>query len=51
MDQAALQRFWLSAAEGQLSPWAKALGLREASKELHGGAANLPWIAARVTKV
>ena len=30
---------------------AKALGLREASKELHGDQLNLPWIAARVSKV
>ena len=29
---------------------AKALGLREASKELHCGKVNEPWIAARVTK-
>lgn len=26
-------------------------GLREASKEIHGGVPNLPWIAQRVTKV
>ena len=27
------------------------MGLRQASKELHGGKTNLPWIAARVKKV
>ena len=53
ISQDALRTFWRSAPEGRLCPWevAKALGLREASKELHGGQANLPWIAARVTKV
>ena len=53
MDQESLRALWLHAPEGRLSPWeqAKALGLREASKELHGGKTNLPWIAARVSKV
>ena len=36
-----------------MCPWeqAKALGLREASKVVHNGKANLPWIAERVNKV
>ena len=52
MDQDALRHFWLSAPAGRLCPWevAKALGLREASRELHGGQPNLEWIASRLTK-
>ena len=43
---------WKSAQHGRLCAWemAKALALREASKEIHGGKLNVPWIAARVTK-
>ena len=43
---------WKSAQHGRLCAWemAKVLGLREASKELHGGKPNMTWIAARVTK-
>ena len=53
MDQETLRNFWRSAPEGRLCPWeqAKALGLREASKVVHNGKANLPWIAERVNKV
>ena len=53
MDQETLRNFWRSAPDGRLCPWeqAKALGLREASKDLHGGQTNLVWIADRVTKV
>ena len=38
---------------GRLCAWevAKAVGLRDASKEIHGGKPNLPWIAERLTKV
>ena len=52
-SQTTLSELWRSAPHGRLSPWevAKALGLREASKEIHGGQPNLPWIAARVSKV
>ena len=50
--QQLLRNFWLSSSPGHLSPWeqAKALGLREASKELHGGQTNVPWICARLEK-
>ena len=53
IDQHTLRGLWHAAPVGRLSPWetAKALGLREASKELHGGTGNLPWIAARLSKV
>ena len=53
MDQEGLRAFWLHAQDGRICPWeqAKALGLREASRELHKGKTNLLWIAARVTKV
>ena len=53
MTQASLRSFRLSAPAWRLCPWqvARALGLREASIGLHGGAPNLPWIAARVAKV
>ena len=52
VNQDALRQVWLSAPAGRLCPWevAKALGLREASRELHGGQPNLEWIASRVTK-
>ena len=52
IDQDALRQFWLSAPAGRLCPWevAKSLGLREASRELHGGQPNLEWIASRLTK-
>ena len=50
--QQMLRKFWLSSSPGHLSKWeqAKALGLREASKEIHGGQANVPWICARLVK-
>ena len=50
---ATLKELWRGGQDGRLSPWevAKALGFREASKELHGGEPNLPWIASRVTKI
>ena len=50
--QQSLRELWLSAQHGRMSPWeqAKALALREACRELHGGKVNLPWISARVTK-
>ena len=53
IDQESLRSFWKSAPDGRLCPWevAKALGLREASKEIHDGKWNLPWIAERLTKV
>ena len=52
MDQTTLQDLWLKAPDGRLCAFeqAKALALREASKELHGPQLNLPWIAERVTK-
>ena len=53
MDQDTLRRAWLYAPGNRLCAWevAKALGLREASKEIHNGTVSLPWVAARVTKV
>ena len=53
MSQEALRSLWLDAPVGRLCAWevAKALGLREASKELEGGEPNIPWIASRLTKV
>ena len=53
MSQAALCEAWMSAPAGRMSAWqqAKALGLREASRELHKGRAQLMWIADRVEKV
>ena len=52
ISQDALRHFWSSAPQGRLGPWevAKALGLREASKEIHGELPNLAWIAERLTK-
>ena len=50
MAQEQLRDVWLHAQHGRLSAWeqAKALALREASRELHGR--TLAWIAARVEK-
>ena len=48
-----LSALWLSAPPGRLSPWqqARALALRDASREIHGGRSQLQWIADRVEKV
>ena len=53
LSQDALRRLWHGGQEGRLSAWevAKALGLREASKELHDGTLNLPWVAQRLKKL
>ena len=53
MTQADLKHAWLCAPENRLCAWeiAKALGLREASIEIHGCNGRLPWIAARLCKV
>ena len=53
LSQDALRRHWLEGHQGRLSAWevAKALGLREASKEVHEGTINLPWIARRLKKI
>ena len=52
MSQEDLYQLWHGGQDGRLSAWqvAKALGLREGSKEIHGGQVNLPWVAQRVTK-
>ncbi|CAK0800003.1 unnamed protein product [Prorocentrum cordatum] len=52
IGQGTRRQFWLSAPAGRLSPWgvAKALGLREASEEVHGGQPNMERVAARLTK-
>ena len=49
----ALRQLWLSAPPGRMSPWqqARALALREVSRELHAGRTQLEWVAARVEKV
>ena len=49
----ALRKLWLSAPPGRVSPWqqARALALREVSRELHAGRTHLEWVAARVEKV
>ena len=51
VSQKELAEFWHGAKAGGLSPWqqALALGLREASKELHGQP-NFTWISQRVKK-
>ena len=53
ITQDSLRHLWHCGQEGRLSAWqvAKALGLREASRELHGDSGNLPWIAARLVKI
>ena len=52
MAQEQLRDVWLQAQHGRLCAWeqAKALALREASRELHGRT-QLEWIAARVEKM
>ena len=49
MAQEQLRDMWLHAQDGRLCAWeqAKALALREVSRELHGRT-QLEWIAARV---
>ena len=51
MSQEQLRDLWLRAQHGRLCAWeqAKALALREVSRELHGRT-QLAWIAARVEK-
>ena len=51
MSQETLREMWLHAPGGRLSAWQQALavGLREASRELHGGSGNFQWIAERLT--
>ena len=51
MAQEQLRDAWLHAQHGRLCAWAqaKALALREVSRELHGRT-QLAWIAARVEK-
>ena len=53
ISQAALRHAWLNAPANRLCAWevAKALGLRAASREIHGGNGRLSWIAARLKKV
>ena len=53
MSQDDVRSLWLDEQHGRLSAWeqAKALGLREASREIHDGKSQLEWVAARVTKV
>ena len=52
MAQELLRDSWLRGQHGRLCAWeqAKALALREASRELHGRT-QLAWIAARVERV
>ena len=52
MSQEDLYQLWHGGQDGRLSAWqvARALGLREGSKEIHGGQVNLPWVAQRLTK-
>jgi hypothetical protein len=47
-----LRHFWHSSAPDRLSPWqqAFALGLREASKEIHEGHVYVNWIASKLRK-
>ena len=49
-NNSALRQLWLSAPPGRMSPWqqARALALREVSRELHAGRTQLEWVAARV---
>ena len=51
MAQEQLRDVWLRAQHGRLCAWeqAKALALREVSREIHGRT-QLEWIAARVEK-
>lgn len=48
-----LRDAWLCAPAGRLCAWqqARALALREVSKEFHAGRAQLEWVAERVEKV
>lgn len=52
LSQTALKDLWEGGQKDRLGPWeqARALAFREASKELHGGEVNVPWVCARVQK-
>ena len=51
-SQDALRELWRGGQSSRMCPWeqARALALREASREIHGGNVNVPWVAARVVK-
>ena len=51
-SNSALRQLWLSAPPGRMSPWqqARALALREVSREPHVGRTQLERVAARVEK-
>ena len=48
-----MKQFWTTARHGRLTPWeqAKAVALREASREIHGGKVKLQWVCDRLKKV
>ena len=50
--QETLEKLWHRSAPGSLTPWetVRALGLRDACRELHGGNACVTWIASRLRK-
>ena len=52
ITQEQLRAFWLEAQDGRLCPWeqAKALGLRQAAKEVFDEDDWLGWVAERVSK-
>ena len=52
MSSAALEKLWRSGQQDRMSPWecAKAIAFREASKEIHGGVVNFPWILQHLKK-
>ena len=52
LSQEDLETFWHSSAPGRLTPWqqAFALGLAEASKEIHGGHVAVGWITKKLRK-
>ena len=53
MDQDSLRCLWLHGQEGRLSPWeqARALGLREASRDLYAPIASPCMLHPRCTKI
>ena len=52
LSQDVLREVWRGGQANRMCPWeqARALALREASREIHGGRANVEWVAARVVK-
>ena len=50
LSQETLRDLWHSSPAGRLTPWqqARALALRDVSKEMYGGRVRVNWIASKL---